>query len=634
MKIHYRISLLAVLVLASELSGQSAGRRRPRTRPDAPVTSRTSSVRAELAAVLLESGKYSDAAREYRWLVQMDSRNTAYRLGLVRALAWGGWYRDAEQELKVLAAQRPGDPTVEELRQLVRTNLEPDSREARQWVLERPSYAPYRIALARALLRERQPRGAIAQYDTVLATNPTPVALREVGEAYAAAHDRAGGIAYVRGVVARAPADTGFRRALAELLLADRQYAAALVQSDTVLSLARTPGTLADRARVNIARGDLGAAERDLNESIAIRPTAEAYLLLGDTYRWRGEFGRARTAYENARTLKRDRTVTTAFAQLARDERAVLAFESAPVTEQGWQTNAATNGDNAGVHYSTYEFRRGFDLGSGFVGGATMEVRQLREANSATRGALGGYDVQLAIAREGIQGPFYGRAGGSAGLVFHPLAKTVSAATLALAGRYYAWSASFDISTGPAYPSLRTLASVIPLGRGSMPLTAVTSAGSLAGPVGRADIAAGLRSATISDGNHRTELQGYARFPFTPTLSAVYWGNTLAFAQTSTAYWAPRSYASNALGLELAARQLRGWSLSLRALPGVASTDDSPFVRSAAPDTGTRRLRFQINTGGELAYRHPRWESAITFGWGRVANYSRTEASARITLVP
>ena len=629
MAIQYRVALLALVVLASELSGQS-GRGRTRSGSGPPATA----VRAELAALLLESGKYAEARREYHALVNADRRNYAYRLGLARTLTWGGWYRDAETELRILAAMRPGDPVVVDLQQLVRTNLRAYSEEARQWVRERPGYLPYRVALARALLREGQARAAVAEYVAVLTTNPTPELLREGGAAFAAARDRDGGIAYVRGFVARAPADTGFRAALVDLLLADRQYAAALAQSDTIVALARAPATLTQRARVNIASGDLGAAERDLNESIALRPAAESYLLLGDTYRWRGEFGRARTAYQNAGLLKRDRTVTAAFAQLARDERGVLSFESAPVAEPGWQSNAATAGDNAGIHYSTLELRRGFGLAFGFVGGASVEIRQLRERRSLNETAIGGYAFDLAVAREGIRGPFYGRGGVSAGLAFHPQAKMVPAASLGLTGRYYAWSASYDFSAGPAYPILRTLASVIPLGTGSAPITAVTNAVSLGGPVGRANLAVGLRAAALSDDNRRTELQGYGRLPLSPALSVVYWGSSLSFNRSSTDYWSPRSYASNALGLELAARQLRGWSVIARALPGVALTDDSPFVAGATSDTGARKMRFQITTGGEIAYRHPRWESAIALGWGRVANYSRTEASARITLIP
>ena len=98
-------------------------------------------------------------------------------------------------------------------------------------------------------------------------------------------------------------------------------------------------------------------------------------------------------------------------------------------------------------------------------------------------------------------------------------------------------------------------------------------------------------------------------------------------------YWSPLDYTANSLGLEVAARQLRGWSLLMRVLPGVASTTNTPFIHSAVADTSAQRLRFQISTGGDLAYRRPGWESGIGFEWGRVASYARTSISARVTLM-
>jgi Flp pilus assembly protein TadD len=628
--------LVCVLALASSLEAQTRSRR-PRGRTNTSASS-NASVRAELAGVLLQSGKYSDAAREYRTLVSTDSRNTEYRLGLIRALAWGERYREAEEQLSLLPSSRRDDSDVEQLERLVRGNLEPPSFEAQRWVAERPHYAPYRVALAHAWVREHHPGWAIAQYDTLLATNPTPALVRDLADAYAAANNRAGGITRLREFVARAPADSGYRLALADVLASDRQYAAAIAETDTVLSYGRTPGALMTRARIDIASDDLVSAERDLNDALALKPTPEAYLLLGDTYRWRGEFGKARTVYQYARVMKKDRTVTAAFAQLARDERSVLTFEPASAADEGWQTSVTADGDNGGIHYSTVDFERGFQVGSGFVGGASMQILQLSEMSAVAHGTSAGYATNVGLSREGIAGAFYGRVGATAGLIFHPIASTVPAASLALTGRYYAWSASFDMSSGPAYPSLRTLASVIPSGEGSRPLTELNRAFSLAGPVGPVDIAVGLRRADISDSNRRNELEAYGRLPVTPVMSLVYWGNSIAFALPTANYWSPQHYASNALGLELAARQLRGLSLVARLLPGVASTDDSPFTHTGNTNPGGRaspnaqRLRFQISTGGELDYRRPGWETGLGFDWGRIANYSRTSLSFHLSL--
>jgi tetratricopeptide (TPR) repeat protein len=623
------IALFVLLALVASDASAQTSRRRPRT---ISSSGNSSSVRAELAAVLLESGKYSDAAREYRSLLGREPSNYTYRLALARALAWGGSFREAERELTLLGRQRPNDPDLDQLEQLVRPNLEPSSYEASQWVAQRPYYQAYRVALAQALVREHQPRAAITVYDTLLAINPSGTLLRELANAYSDAGDRRGGIARVSEFVARAPADTGYRLALIDLLVEDRQYAAAIAQSDTVLSYGRTPSVLVSRARIDIARDDLGAADRDLLEALAAKPSPQAYLLLGDTYRWRGEYGKARGSYEYARTMRGGRPVTEAFAQLARDERSVLTFEPPSAAEDGWQSTATADGDNGGVHYSTVDFRRGFEFGAGFVGSAGLEVRQLREESATSHGAAGSYATEVGVSREGIAGAFYGRAGATAGFVAQQLAQTVPTGSLALTGRYYAWSGSAELSANPAYPSLRTLASVIPLGQGSKPLTETGAAFSLAGPLGPANLAFGLHRVSISDANQRTEKEAYARLPLNPALSVVYWGSSIAFARPSAMYWSPQDYTSNLLGLELAARQLRGWSVLMRVLPGIASTTDMPFIHSAIADTSAQQQRFQISTGGELAYRRPGWETGIGFDWGRVASYTRTSISARVTL--
>jgi predicted Zn-dependent protease len=110
---------------------------------------------------------------------------------LARALAWRFGHREAELELGILSRQRPNDAEIVKLEELVRPNLEPSSFEARQWVAQRPYYQPYRAAFAQALVREHQPRLAIAVYDTLLAANPSASLLRELGNAYSAAGDRA-----------------------------------------------------------------------------------------------------------------------------------------------------------------------------------------------------------------------------------------------------------------------------------------------------------------------------------------------------------------------------------------------------------------------------------------------------------
>ena len=130
---------------------------------------RATAIRAELAQVLLQSRQYDDAAREYRALLQHSPSNRSYRLNLARALAWGERFPEAEAELRILAAQQPGNPTVDALQISVRKALSPPAYQAARWLAERPGSPEYRRILARALARDGRTAEAFAHYDTLLA---------------------------------------------------------------------------------------------------------------------------------------------------------------------------------------------------------------------------------------------------------------------------------------------------------------------------------------------------------------------------------------------------------------------------------------------------------------------------------
>src|SRR5882762_5990226 len=85
--------LVVLLAAAAPLAAQRA-----RTSPVRQPTGgdrRSQAIRAEYAAVLLQSGRYREAAQEYRTLLASDPRQADYRLALARALAWGGDPREA-----------------------------------------------------------------------------------------------------------------------------------------------------------------------------------------------------------------------------------------------------------------------------------------------------------------------------------------------------------------------------------------------------------------------------------------------------------------------------------------------------------------------------------------------------------
>lgn len=132
-------------------------------------TAESRTARVELASLLLNSGRYGEAAHEYAYLLNLYGDNYRYRLGLAKALAWDGRYRQAEHHLRVLSSIRPGDPEVAPLLRSVRTNLRPSVAEARRWVGERPGHVPYRLALARALASAGRLDEALREYGRVVA---------------------------------------------------------------------------------------------------------------------------------------------------------------------------------------------------------------------------------------------------------------------------------------------------------------------------------------------------------------------------------------------------------------------------------------------------------------------------------
>jgi tetratricopeptide (TPR) repeat protein len=587
-----QVAGIALAAAAATATGASAQRSANAPGDDVPASA---AVRAELAAVLLNSKRYAEAAREYGRLVDGDRRNFGYRLGLARALAWSERHREAETHLRVLAEQWPRDATVDALLRSVRAGMTPSVREAESWLAEQPGYAPYRLALARALVREGQSARALAHYRTLLDAHPTADLLRETAD-------------------------------------------------------------------VRLSLGDVAAAETDLRRSIAISPTPEALLLLGDLRRWQGSFVEAREAYERARSLRpADRALTAAFAQLARDERPAPVAVSVPGEEAGTGIQLSAVRDNAGIDYTRVGVRRGFELRAGFTGSAGLEYRELREAIPGDEIASSGFAADAAVARSVVHGALYGSIGVRAGVVHHFGEEVMTAAGVAVRGAYQAWVVAFDAATGPAYPTLLTAASLMPprlerrdqRGRQDRdddrdderdderdradlaiePLRERRLTLSAGGPIGPADAAITWQRADISDGNRRSALTLSARYPLTRGFSAVYAGSSIAYAERSPLYWDPDGFLSSAAGLAYTQRRMLGLSFGARFLLGLARADESPFLRSPIGELEATRTQVQLNLDSELSYRRGRWEVAAAYAFGRVGPYQRNDATVTVRVL-
>ena len=530
-----------------------------------PVNTRAMSIRAEMAAVLLQSKRYDEAAREYSILRTLDPSNRAYRLGLARSLAWGKRLRAAEEQLLELSKDYPADPTVESLLYSVRSAMNPASGEAALWLRQQPASPTYRHILARALTREENTIGALAHYDTLLSTRPSP-----------------------------------------DLFI--------------------------ERASVHAERRDFVAAERDLNSSIRMAPTTEAFVLLGDVQRWRGDLSAARASYVRARAGRGDLPeVAAALGRLARDRRPAIAFIPDVTEPDAWETTNTTSSDDLGVSFTSLTLRRGLRSRHGFDVSGGIKASRLADRDPVLGGGEEGYGADLAFSREATHRQFHARARVRAGFLYHPSGDLAPEGAFALAAFAGAWGFGAEISTAPAYPALLTLASMqAPELNGAL-LREQTSAISVAGPVGKVDVAARHQSTSLSDGNARAGLQGYARAPAGRPLALVYSGSTMSYAHASGMYWSPERYVAHSVGVEFALRRLRGISFAARLLPGMAWIAERDSTAELLHHDGV-----QVAGGLDATYRTPKWEigGGVSYGRGRAGEYERFDALLRARYLP
>jgi Tfp pilus assembly protein PilF len=641
------LAAIGTLFTASPLAAQ----RRSGTPQQQSGATATKTVRAELAAVLLQSKRYAEAAREYRALLVRDPSNFDYRLALARALAWGDQPREAERELRVLASRKPVRLAVDTLLRQVRDAMKPTSSEAFAWVRERPDYPPYRLALARALAGEREGQLAALQYDSLMTfagTERIPVASvlrREQAEAYLQADNLEAGARALRDVLRTAPTDTALRHELAVALAAGPRewHEEARAHYDTLIATVQTPAIYAERARLRLDAGDKAGAESDLNASIAIGSTFAAHLMLGDILRERREYLAAGMMYHAAlaRVGQDDGDVVVVQAALAR-----LAREERPVTlapeigdAGGWRVSSDGAGDNLGVHFAASKFRVTAPLGqvaSISVAALHQYLGERSDLRTFDLNAVGG---EGSFAVQGGYGPLFTRLGISGGTLRAPNSQSIPLGSATGALFVNAWELAVGGSTGPAYPSLLTTTAVRLLDGEDDILTEKDVSATLGGPIGKADVAVTGEQSQLSDGNVRTTLHGIFRYSLVPGVSAIYDVSRVTYDQRSMRYWDPLEYTAHGIGLELASRPMSGPTIAVSAIPGMAWGREIPYL-PALPGTppGTPPIRadtvanisaFQVGATAEIGWRDPSWEwsTAISYGRGRAGDYQRLGAT-------
>jgi Flp pilus assembly protein TadD len=574
------------------------------------MASPDSGARSEYAAALLALQQYDSAAANYRILIESDSNNVDAHAGLARALAWGNHPRESEPELRWLTLHATGDTMFVVMLHVARNSYEPSTADAARWVSEDSQYAPYRLTLARLLANDRRLDLSAAQFDTLVMANPSSLPLlREAAGVHAMAGDSVGDARLLRHAVALAPNDTSLRQSYAEALAWSGDRASAVAQYDSLLGAGSNPDLLIARGRLNALSGDNVAAERDVSAAIAKRPTPEAWVMLGDMYRWEGDRRRAWDAYSEASALRPgDAGAEGGFAELAAAERRQKTAIIGP--ELGWNTVASYLGDNAGFDLSIAGLGGGFRIGPASALLVGADARRLGSDNGEA-------------AYVGLVQYFGGyRFSADGGAVSYRERGDFGYGSLTASGSLGGLWTTAEVRTGPTFQWLMS----------PRTLTYRGASASATLPVGLAAFTLGVDRMWLSDGNDRTQLLLGARYALWRGVSAIYSGGMIGFDRASASYWDPRRFTSHAMGLELSSQRDSGFSVSARVLPGIGRMNDS-----FAPTDSTSRNASQLSTGLALAYRRSWWSLTLDGDYAhgvRDSGYHSARASARLRITP
>ena len=437
------------------------------------------------------------------------------------------------------------------------------------------------------------------------------------------------------------------RHELANVLLASHRRFEARAQYDTLIARTSSSEFFIDRARLRLEMGDRTGAEYDLLASIDHGAGASPYVMLGNLYRERGDYAAAEEKYRGALArLGRGSSrleIRSALAQLAREERPVAAFVPAAGDDPGWRVTTEGVSDNLGVHYVSSTLGGAASLGEATRFGVAVAHQYLAEHSPARSIDLNAYGVKASLSSQIEYGSFLGRIGLSGGEVRPPAARSIPVGDAVAAAWLSAWELALEASTGPAYPSLLTTTALRPTNGDANDVLKERSVGAtVGGPMGALDIALTAEQSRLSDDNHRTTLQAYARYPLAPAVFVVYAASRVTFAERSLRYWDPLDYVAQSAGFEVASRELRGLSWAVRALPGRAWSRELPqptIVNGRPTPRPTRvvdRAAFQLSTSGDVAWREPTWEGvgAVSYGLGRVGEYRRLGVTLGIRILP
>ncbi len=585
-------------------------------------------LRSEFAGALLWSGRYDDAAREYRLILAMNGSDGEARLGLARALVWGNRAAEAEPLLSALWEER-ADTTVRTLLRTARANIEPSSAQALQWLDDDSGHAPYRLAFARALAREGRSAEAAREFEALVAGSAATELLVEAAGVFAAANDSIGTARLLARAVDAVPHDAALRLRFAQALAWSGARYQALVQYTKLIAAGDGASLRLARGELHLLMGDESSALADLERSAALSPSYEALAAIGDLYRWRGDFARARNAYRRALALQpRDTRILTGLALVAAAERTALA-QAVDGDVRGWSLSTGFAEDNVGFLLMRARLANGFEIGqrtSGSVRAEQLRISQ-RSATGPERFVTGytlGATVQHYLAAAT-------RIGAGVSVSRHALVRDLYYGHVFASQAVGPVMVTMRLATAPAYEELWSLWTLV---RSTSetgtrePMRTRTASISASAPVGRMTIDARAERTRVSDGNDRTAVTFSARQPVSRSMRFVYTAGTLGYSTFGSGYWTPERYTSIAAGVELERAVGKNLTVAGRALAGAAMASDRLLLAPGVPQPPAKWVG-QFQGSVDATYRGRNWELNASGGYGQGARGSVGETGYR-----
>jgi tetratricopeptide (TPR) repeat protein len=566
----------------------------------------------EYARVVAWSGDHRQAARLLERAISLAPADDSLQLEYGRVLWWGGQGYEAERVLTTLLKANPNQHSAAVLRYEIRAASSPQLSVARAWLLDNDGPVEH-LLLARAYVREQQPRAALVQFRLALETGALSDSVFLELAAAAADADSANAAAAALGAyLARHPQDRDLRVRLARTYAWAKAYPDALRQYDLLLGAREDPTLRFERARIRSWSRDLDGAAADLVHVVAVDSThATALKMLGDFARWRGDHSSAERHYARAAAVSpATEGLTEALAMLRADR----AGQSRPnARTSGWETQVESFGDSERFRWMSAQATRTWQVFDRNT--VRLVVRQNRTSGSrgpglgATPGVLGiGVEAGArrrmgaleADASVGVAG-FEGRAPALTGGVSIQSAET----------RPAAWA--LEYRRDPAVRQAGTVAALEASARSDRLRASVGTTGKtwsahtqleyerFTSEVGGGDRIGG--SATLS----RVIVSGVTGTAGVDALAAL--DSSPALAGWGPLYWAPRTYVAPRASLAYSGRLPGGVRLGLRAGGGYAfltegtgvhryDSDRVPYLAGGF-DLSVTPGSWQITAGGD-----------------------------------